>query len=120
MTMALAVILACSAAAANLVPEAKRDFEVPFKGAGQMSMVYTPVFFPKGTEGVVVSGEAKWSDVVRGDKPWFDARVLLKFKDSDGKDVKPEPRPTYVQKPTNGWQERENSFLVPQSAVSLS
>ena len=288
MTTALAVILACSAAAANLVPEGKRDFDVPFKGAGRMSMVYTPVFFPKGTAGVVVSGEAKWSDVVRGDKswfdarimtdfidskckkvkggpaiggwhgkggewkpfrksikvpdgaagialmpclfnvkagtlairnlsveaqetfvedpedkarreaaekrkaenaaktrakakyqldkygtlipakkegelyahlvsttpgkmvndykeyglpegvdalklswkwnvsnlktgdkPWFDARVLLKFKDSDGKDVKPEPRPTYVQKPTNGWQERENSFLVPQSAVKL-
>ena len=288
MTTALAVILACSAAAANLVPEGKRDFEVPFKGAGQMSLVYTPVFFPKETEGVVVSGEAKWDDVVRGDKswfdarimtdfidskckkvkggpaiggwhgkggewkafrksvkvpegaegialmptlfnvksgaleirnlsveaqeiwvedpedkakreahekrkaenaaktrakakyqldkygtlipakkegelyahlvsttpgkmvndykeyglpegvdalklswkwnvsnlktgdkPWFDARVLLKFKDADGKEVKPEPRPTYVQKPTNGWQERENSFLVPQSAVKL-
>ena len=284
---ALAVLNA-AASAQNIVPEGKRDFEVPFKGAGRMSMVYTPVFFPKGTAGVVVSGEAKWSDVVRGDKswfdarimtdfidskckkvkggpaiggwhgkggewkpfrksikvpdgaagialmpclfnvkagtlairnlsveaqetfvedpedkarreaaekrkaenaaktrakakyqldkygtlipakkegelyahlvsttpgkmvndykeyglpegvdalklswkwnvsnlktgdkPWFDARVLLKFKDSDGKDVKPEPRPTYVQKPTNGWQERENSFLVPQSAVKL-
>ena len=284
---ALAVLNA-AASAQNIVPEGKRDFEVPFKGAGQMSLVYTPVFFPKGTEGVVVSGEAKWDDVVRGDKswfdarimtdfidskckkvkdgpaiggwhgkggewkafrksvkvpegaegialmpclfnvksgaleirnlsveaqatwvedpedkakreahekrkaenaaktrakakyqldkygtlipakkegelyahlvsttpgkmvndykeyglpegvdalklswkwnvsnlktgdkPWFDARVLLKFKDADGKEVKPEPRPTYVQKPTNGWQERENSFLVPQSAVKL-
>ena len=43
----------------NLVPEGKRDFDVPFKGAGQMSIVYTPVFFPKGTAGVVMSGEAK-------------------------------------------------------------
>ena len=285
---AAVAVLGAAASAQNLVPEGKRDFEVPFKGVGQMSLVYTPVFFPKGTEGVIVSGEAKWDDVVRGeknwfdarimtdfidskckkvkggpaiggwhgkggewkafrksikvpvgaegialmpclfnvksgaleirnlsveaqetwvedpedkakreahekrkaenatktrakakyqldkygtlipakkegelyahlvsttpgkmvndykeyglpegvdalklswkwnvsnlktgDKPWFDARVLLKFKDADGKEVKPEPRPTYVQKPTNGWQERENSFLVPQSAVKL-
>ena len=285
---AAVAVLGAAASAHNIVPEGKRDFEVPFKGAGRMSMVYTPVFFPKETEGVVVSGEAKWSDVVRGDKnwfdarimtdfidsnckkvkggpaiggwhgkggewkafrksikvpegaagisvmpclfrvksgaleirnlsvepqetwvedpedkakreahekrktenavktrakakyqldkygtlipakkdgqlyahlvqttpgkmvndykeyglpegvdalklswkwnvanlktgekPWFDARVLLKFKDAEGKEVKPEPRPTYVQKPTNGWQDRENSFLVPQSAVKL-
>ena len=71
----------------NLVPEGKRDFDVPFKGAGQMSLVYTPVFFPKGTEGVVVSGEAKWSDVVRGDKSWFDARIMTDFIDSKCKKV---------------------------------
>ena len=34
----------------NLVPEAKRNFEVPFKGAGKMGLVYTPVFFPRGAE----------------------------------------------------------------------
>ena len=31
--------------AANLVPEDRRDFEVPFNGEGKMGMVYTPVFF---------------------------------------------------------------------------
>ena len=66
--VALAALLTVPATAANLVPEGKRDFDVPFKGAGQMSLVYTPVFFQKGTAGVVVSGEAKWSDVVRGEK----------------------------------------------------
>ena len=55
---AAVAVLGAAASAHNIVPEGKRDFEVPFKGAGQMSMVYTPVFFPKGTEGVVVSGEA--------------------------------------------------------------
>ena len=47
--VALAALLTVPAAAANLVPEGKRDFDVPFKGAGQMSLVYTPVFFQKGT-----------------------------------------------------------------------
>ena len=84
----LATMLAsCAVAADNLVPEGKRDFDVPFKGAGQMSLVYTPVFFPKGTEGVVVSGEAKWDDVVRGEKNWFDARIMTDFIDSKCKKV---------------------------------
>ena len=78
---AAVAVLGAAASAHNIVPEGKRDFEVPFKGAGQMSMVYTPVFFPKGTEGVVVSGEAKWDDVVRGEKNWFDARIMTDFID---------------------------------------
>ena len=51
------LVLGLAAQAENLVPEGKRDFEVPFKGAGQMGLVYVPVFLPKGAGGVVVSGE---------------------------------------------------------------
>ena len=40
-------VFSAAAFADNLVPEDKRDFDVPFKGAGQMSLVYTPVFFQK-------------------------------------------------------------------------
>ena len=75
----------------NLVPEGKRDFDVPFKGAGQMSIVYTPVFFPKGTEGAVISLEAKVTDVVRGSQSWFDARMMTKFIDSQCQEVKGGP-----------------------------
>ena len=41
-------VFSAAAFADNLVPEDKRDFDVPFKGEGKMSLVYTPVFFPKG------------------------------------------------------------------------
>ena len=50
----LAALIAASGFADNLVPEAKRAFEVPFKGEGKMGLVYTPVFFPKGSEGAVI------------------------------------------------------------------
>ena len=66
--VALAALLTVSAAAANLVPEGKRDFEVPFKGAGQMSLVYTPVFFPKGTAGVPGFAKRLWNAAVDSGK----------------------------------------------------
>lgn len=78
LVMAVAVFVGAAAFCENLVPDEKRDFEVPFKGAGQMSMVYTPVFFPKGTEGVVVSGEAACltvADAVTGGSVTVDASV---------------------------------------------
>ena len=78
----LAALAAFAAFGGNLVPDEHRAFEVPFKGEGQMGMKYIPVFFPKGTEGAVVSFEAKVTDVVRGEKSWFDARMMTKFIDS--------------------------------------
>lgn len=41
----LALLLA-AALAGNLVPEAKRAFDVSFKGEGKMGLQYVPVFFP--------------------------------------------------------------------------
>ena len=120
MTTALAVMLACSAAAANLVPEGKRDFDVPFKGAGQMSLVYTPVFFPKETEGVVVSGEAKWDDVVRGDKSWFDARIMTDFIDSKCKKVKGGPAIGGWHGKGGEWKPFRKSIKVPDGAAGIA
>ena len=118
--VALAALLTVSAAAANLVPEGKRDFEVPFKGAGQMSMVYTPVFFPKGTAGVVVSGEAKWSDVVRGDKNWFDARIMTDFIDSNCKKVKGGPAIGGWHGKGGEWKPFRKSIKVPDGAAGIA
>ena len=104
----------------NLVPEDKRDFDVPFKGAGQMSLVYTPVFFPKGTEGVVVSGEAKWSDVVRGDKSWFDARIMTDFIDSKCKKVNGGPVIGGWHGKGGEWRAFRKSIKVPEGAEGIA
>lgn len=55
--LAGAMALGFAVQGANLIPEGKRDAVVPFKGEGKMSMVYMPVFFPKGTEAVVFTCE---------------------------------------------------------------
>ena len=118
--VALAALLTVSAAAANLVPEGKRDFDVPFKGAGQMSLVYTPVFFQKVTAGVVVSGEAKWSDVVRGDKSWFDARIMTDFIDSKCKKVKGGPAIGGWHGKGGEWKAFRKSVKVPEGAEGIA
>ena len=118
--MAALSVLAGTAFAGNLVPEGKRDLEVPFKGSGQMSLVYTPVFLPKGTGGVVVSGEAKWDDVVRGDKNWFDARIMTDFIDSKCKKVKGGPAIGGWHGKGGEWKAFRKSIKVPEGAAGIA
>ena len=117
--VALAALLTVSAAAANLVPEGKRDFAVPFKGDGKMGMVYTPVFFPKGTEGAVISLEAKVTDVVRGSQSWFDARMMTDFIDSACKKVKTGPV-IGGWKGTKDWFAVRKSVKIPEGAAGIA
>ena len=117
---AAVAVLGAAASAHNIVPDGKRDFDVPFKGAGRMSMVYTPVFFPKGTAGVVVSGEAKWDDVVRGDKNWFDARIMTDFIDSNCKKVKGGPAIGGWHGKGGEWKPFRKSIKVPDGAAGIA
>ena len=59
LSLLLLAALALPSSADNLVPEGKRDVQVPFQGAGKMGMVYTPCFFPKDTEAVLFTCEIK-------------------------------------------------------------
>ena len=113
-------VFSAAAFADNVVPEGKRDFEVPFKGEGQMSLVYTPVFFPKGTKGVVVSGEAKWDDVVRGGNNWFDARIMTDFIDSTCKKVKGGPAIGGWHGKGGEWKPFRKSIKVPDGAAGIA
>ena len=73
---------------------------------------------PAGVEALKFSWKWEVKNLKTGAKPWFDARVLFKFKDASGKEVK-NPGPVYTQRNTQGWQDRETSFLVPPDAVQL-
>ena len=115
----LAALIAASGFADNLVPEAKRAFEVPFKGEGKMGLVYTPVFFPKGSEGAVISLEAKITDVVRGSQNWFDARVMSDFIDSSCKKVAGGPV-IGGWKGTKDWFSVRKSVRIPSGAAGIA
>ena len=107
----------------SLIPAPKNPDE-PFCSLksvtpGKMVNAYREYGLPEGVEALTLSWKWKVSSLKTGDKPWFDARILVKFKDAYGKEVKPEPSPSYTQRNTDGWQERKNSFLVPSNAVTL-
>jgi len=83
---AFAALSTCAALAANVVPEQRRSFAVACKEPGKMTHEYIPVFFPAGTEGAILSFEAKVDGVKKGAQSWFDARVMTKFIDREYKD----------------------------------
>ena len=107
----------------SLIPAPKNPDE-PFCSLksvtpGKMVNAYREYGLPEGVEALTLSWKWKVSSLKTGDKPWFDARILFKFKDAEGKEVKPEPSPSYTQRNTADWQERSSSFLVPSNAVTL-
>ena len=112
-------VVSLAAFADNLVPEEKRDFDVPFKGEGQMSLVYVPAFFPKGADGVVVSGEVRFDGVVKGDKSWFDARIMTDFVDSQCKKVNGGPV-IGGWKGSSDWMPFRKSIKVPEGAEGIA
>ena len=116
---ALSILAGAGAFAGNLVPEARRAFDVPFKGEGKMGLQYIPVFFPKGTEGAVISCEVRVVDVVKGEKSWFDARIMSDFIDSQCKKVAGGPN-IGGWKGTKDWFEVRKTVRVPEGAHGLA
>jgi len=114
-----AIALGFAAFGENLVKEDMREFDVPFKGEGKMGMKYIPVFFPKGTEGVVISFEAKITDVVRGSQSWFDARMMTDLIDSQCKKVATGPV-IGGWKGTRDWFEVRKTVKVPAGAKGIA
>lgn len=88
------------------------------KEPGKLVNAYKEYDVPADVEALKMSWKWEVKNLKTGEKPWFDARVLFKFKDANGKEVK-NPSPVYVQKDTKGWQDRETSFLVPKEAVTF-
>ena len=88
------------------------------KEPGKLVNAYKEYDVPADVEALKMSWKWEVKNLKTGEKPWFDARVLFKFKDANGKEVK-NPSPVYVQKDTKGWQNRETSFLVPKEAVTF-
>ncbi|GHC04960.1 hypothetical protein GCM10007047_22320 [Cerasicoccus arenae] len=86
---------------------------------GKMVMDYREVDIPAGVEALELSWKQRVTGLKKGDKPWFDARIMMEWKDAHGKKLSTKPSPPYTQKDTNGWVEKRTDFLVPDGAVTL-
>ena len=72
-----------------------------------------------GIKALRLSYRARWKGVQRGSQMWFDARVILDFKDKDKQKVAGGPgHPSYTGS-SDGWQPRTISMLVPDGAAYL-
>ena len=86
---------------------------------GEMVMLYRELDLPPGIKALEMTWKWRVAHLKAGELPWFDARILFKFKDAAGKEVPNGPGPAYAQKDTNGWVDKNIKFLVPENAASL-
>ncbi len=86
---------------------------------GEMVMLYRTIDLPADAEAVEFTWRQRVSDLKPGKSPWFDARIMLHFKDAAGKQMSGSPGAPNTRKSTEGWIEKSTKFLVPKGAVSL-
>jgi len=86
---------------------------------GEMVMIYHQVRLPAEVRAVTLTWRQRVSGLKPGKQPWFDARLLLEFKDADDKKLTGSPSAPYARKDTAGWVDRSTSFLVPEGTHLL-
>ncbi|RYX85189.1 glycoside hydrolase family 5 protein [bacterium] len=86
--------------------------------AGKMVMLYREIDLPANMKALELSWAQRISNFKRGKQNYFDARVLIEFKDAAGKKL-PGPGAPYTQSNTNGWVNKNTKFLVPEGAVTM-
>lgn len=80
---------------------------------------YREIDLPANVEALELKWRQRVSNFKKGSKPWFDARIMIEFKDAAGKVLKKKPSAPYSQRNTDGWVDKSTAFLVPKEAVSV-
>jgi len=62
---------------------------------------------------------ARYRKMHYGPEMWYDGRIILTFKDRDGKEIKPKPSDPHWNKGSKDWDNYSTEFLVPDGAVEL-
>ena len=86
---------------------------------GETVLLYQPVTIPAGVTAIELTWRQRVSGLKPGKQPWFDARIMMEFKDAAGKKLSAKPPPPNTRKSTDGWVARSVKFLVPADARML-
>ncbi|RYG55899.1 glycoside hydrolase family 5 protein, partial [bacterium] len=94
-------------------------FQLSYTKSNDTLIAYRLISIPVGTEALELSFRARTNDLQAGKEPWFDARIMMNFKDGGGQVVNPGPAAPYFRDSTKEWTQRSTKFLVPPGATSL-
>ncbi|HEY0076866.1 MAG TPA: cellulase family glycosylhydrolase [Abditibacteriaceae bacterium] len=86
---------------------------------GQTVVLYRLFDIPAGWKAAELSWKQRISDLKPGQQAWFDARIMMEWKDAAGNKLNQKPAPSYSRSNTNGWVEKTTRFLIPENAVAL-
>lgn len=87
-------------------------------GPEKMLTVYRVIDVKPEHKAYAFTFRARATDLKRGKANWHDGRIILDFKDADGKKLKGGKHPNF-KGTTDGWVERRVEMLVPEGAVKL-
>lgn len=85
---------------------------------GKMVMAYRQIPVA-GMEAIRFHCRVRTTGVIKGTQPWFDARVMLDFKDAAKNKVSPSPKHPNFPGTTDGWKQVDVTAKVPAGAVTL-
>lgn len=84
---------------------------------GATVLLFQSVPLPAGAKGLEMKWKQRASDLKPGAQAWFDARIMLEFRNAEDKKVAGAPGAPYLRKSTTGWVERSLSISVPEGAT---
>ncbi|HSI34994.1 MAG TPA: glycoside hydrolase family 5 protein [Tepidisphaeraceae bacterium] len=84
----------------------------------EMVMTYRQVRVPKDVKAIEMSWRQRTADLKKGKQAWFDARIMLQWKNAAGEKVAGKlPAPNTNK--NSDWIEKKVSFLVPEEGLTL-
>lgn len=86
---------------------------------GGMVLAYKEISIPEGVQAIQITWKERVQGLKRGEKSWFDARLMMEYKDSSGRTLGQKPPGTNNSKDTDGWVERSKAFNVPAEAARI-
>ncbi len=86
---------------------------------GQTVLLYRSIDLSTGVQALEFSWRQRITNLKPGKEPYFDARIMLEFKDAAGAKLNQKPSPPYARGDSKGWVEKRVQFLVPDDALTL-
>ncbi|WP_269537125.1 glycoside hydrolase family 5 protein [Cerasicoccus fimbriatus] len=83
---------------------------------GKMVMAYKEIAIEPGVEAIRFTWNERVDGLVKGEKSWFDARIMMEFMDADRGKLSIKPPNPRNSKDTGGWVENSLEFNVPAGA----
>lgn len=97
---------------------------------GEQVLVYQRIDLKPDVKALELKYRVRHEGIVRGEKSWFDGRIMMSFRDSSGAEVKPSPKhPNFTgtskadlkakKDAPAAWVDRAQQFRVPEGTAYL-
>ncbi|XHR29656.1 MAG: hypothetical protein ACFUZC_03670 [Chthoniobacteraceae bacterium] len=86
---------------------------------GQMLMLYREISVTADAKAAELTVRYRSAGIKKGEKPWFDARVIVNFMDAARKAVKPDVSPLVLKPEVAEWTTVTKRFLIPEGTQKI-